>query len=104
MDHQNGIQIPDILIESIIVDGLVDSGAGFFAMPEDYAEKLDKLGLEPLVSNLIGKMPMEKHANQAEDTMLDYFTMFLVKILLMTQIRFVYILNRMAETHSSSFP
>mgnify|MGYP001479668227 CR=1 FL=1 len=30
MDHQNGIQIPDILIESIIVDGLVDSGAGFF--------------------------------------------------------------------------
>ena len=55
MDHQNGIQIPDILIESILVDGLVDSGAGFFAMPEDHAEKLDKLGLEPLMSNLIGK-------------------------------------------------
>ena len=52
---ENEIRIPDDLIDSILVNGLIDSGAGFFAMPNDCAQKLDSMGLKSLLSTLVGK-------------------------------------------------
>ena len=53
--NENEIHILENLIDSILVNGLIDSGAGFFAMPESCAPQLDSMGLESLLSTLVGK-------------------------------------------------
>ena len=52
---QSSVPVPFKLIHTMLVTGLMDSGAGFATLDQQNGKKLADLGIQSLLSNLVGK-------------------------------------------------